>query len=281
MIVWLDGKLIEEADARIAPTDRGFLLGDGIFETLLVRNGQPVFLEAHLDRLTRGARTLGFTAPIDATAIHAVIIALLGANQLNQEPRAAVRITLTRGTGPRGLAPPKDPSPTMLIACFASSEPSQSTSVITSSVRRNEHSPSANLKALPYLDQIFAKQEAWAAGAEDALLRNTSGKLVCASAANLFLWDSNTLITPPVKDGCLDGITRRAIIDLAGKNNIDCFEESITPSTLASVHSGFLTNALVGLQSLHSVDGRALKEHRLMKILRDALREAELESLRD
>jgi len=278
MIVWLNGKLIEEADARIVPTDRGFLLGDGIFETLLVRSGQPVFLGAHLDRLTRGAIALGFTSPIDAAAIHKAIIALLGANQLNQEPRAAVRITLTRGTGVRGLAPPKDPSPTMLITCFASSEPTKSTSVITSSVRRNEHSPSANLKALPYLDQIFAKQEALTAGAEDALLLNTGGKLVCASAANLFLWDSNTLITPPIKDGCLGGITRRSVIDLAGKNDINCYEESITPSTLARVDNGFLTNALVGLQSLSSVDGRALKEHHLMKTLRNALREAERNS---
>lgn len=278
MIVWLNGKLIEEADARIAPTDRGFLLGDGIFETLLVIKGKPVFFEAHIERLTRGATALGLTSPINAAAIHQATIALLSANELADAPRAALRITLTRGSAPRGLAPPKDPSPTMLIVCFASSEPAQSSSVITSSVSRNEHSPSVNLKALPYLDQIFAKQEALAAGADDALLLNTSGKLVCASAANLFLWDSNTLITPPTEDGCLNGITRRTVIALAGKNNVDCYEESITPSTLASVHSGFLTNALIGLQSLNSVDGRALAEHQLMQKLRDALSEAELSS---
>ena len=279
MIVWLNGKLAEETDAHIATTDRGFLLGDGIFETLLVRNGKPVFLDAHCKRLTRGATALGFTSPLDATAMLEAIATLLDANKLSDIPRAALRITLTRGSAPRGLAPPKDPSPTMLIACFASSEPAQSASVITSSVLRNEHSPSANLKALPYLDQIFAKREALTAGADDALLLNTSGKLVCASAANLFLWDSNTLITPPIKDGCLDGITRRTVIALAEENNVDCYEESITPSTLASVHSGFLTNALVGLQSFSSVDGRALAEHQLMQKLRDALNQAELNSL--
>lgn len=275
MIVWLNDELIEESKARIAPDDRGFLLGDGIFETILVRDGKAVFLTQHMERLSRGAALLGFDMPIGASDVQRAIQTLLDANQLATASRAAVRLTLTRGSGPRGIAPPPNPSPSLLIACFASHDPPQQVSVITSAIRRNEFSPTAQIKALPYLDQILAKREAAAAGAHDALMLNTQGKLACATAANLFLWDSDTLITPPLGDGCLDGITRRTILTLAKQTRVGCFEESITPSTLAGVESGFLCNSLVGLQSLTEIDGRRTIEHRYMPGLRQALLEAE------
>jgi branched-chain amino acid aminotransferase len=280
MIVWLNGDLKENTNARIAPDDRGFLLGDGIFETILVRIGRPVFFDKHIARLNEGARILGFEVPYSANAISAAIEDLLGANQLTNEPHTALRLTLTRGSGPRGLAPPENPKPTMLIACFQSAQPPQSATAITSRICRNELSPTACFKALPYLDQILAKREAQAAGVDDALLLNSRGKVVCATAANLFLWDSNTLITPPIKDGCLNGITRQAVIQLAKENNIGCFEESIAPSTLTSVESGFLTNSLAGMQTLSAIDGRVLTEHKLMPSLREALSNAEQNSNR-
>ncbi len=275
MIVWLNDELVDESKARIAPDDRGFLLGDGVFETILVRDGEAVFLTQHMERLSRGAALLGFDMPVAAIDMQRSIQTLLDANQLDTASRAAVRLTLTRGSGPRGIAPPQNPNPSLLIACFPSHDPAQQVSVITSTIRRNEFSPTAQIKALPYLDQILAKREAAAAGANDALMLNTQGKLACATAANLFLWDSNTLITPPLDDGCLDGITRRTILKLAKQTGIDCFEESITPSTLASVESGFLSNSLVGLQSLTEIDGRHTIEHAHMSGLRQALLETE------
>ena len=279
MIVWLNGRLVEAAEARIDPTDRGFLLGDGLFETLLARQGQIFFAERHLDRLARGASILGIHTGYDAATLKAAMTPLLIANRLESTSRAALRLTLSRGPGPRGLLPPQEASPTVLIACFPSQEPTPSTTAITTTVRRNEFSPTANLKALPYLDQILAKREALAAGADDAIFLNTQGKVVCASAANLFLWDSDTLLTPPLSDGCLDGITRRAVIDAAQNIGVSVFEESITPSTLTNVEGAFLTNSLIGMMPLSAIDGRTLKEHGLMQPLRIALHEAEQASL--
>ncbi|PCJ69750.1 MAG: 2-keto-4-methylthiobutyrate aminotransferase [Rhodobiaceae bacterium] len=279
MIVWLNGKLIEAAEARIDPADRGFLLGDGLFETLLATHGKIIFADQHLERLAQGANVLGINIGYDAATLIGAMSSLLIANRLEGTPRTALRLTLSRGPGPRGLLPPKDTSPTVLIACFPSQAPAHSTTAITTTVRRNEFSPTSNLKALPYLDQILAKREAVAAGADDALFLNTQGKLACASAANLFLWDSNTLLTPPLSDGCLDGITRRAVIDVAQSAGIGFFEESITPATLANVEGAFLTNSLIGMMPLSAIDGRDLKEHELMQPLRAALHEAEQASL--
>ncbi len=279
MIVWLNGELTKAEHARIDPTDRGFLLGDGLFETLKAPHGQAVFADRHLDRLAHGAKILGIEINHDRATLKSAMTALLAGNALETAPRAALRLTLTRGPGPRGLLPPLESTPTLLMTCFPCAPPRLSACAITTTVRRNEFSPTANLKVLPYLDQILARREAEAAGADEAILLNTQGKVVCASAANLFLWDADTLLTPPLGDGCMDGTIRRAVIEVARHLGIECFEESLPPSTLASVESAFLTNSLVGLQSLARVDGRKLGEHKAMGQLRAALEQAEQASL--
>ena len=279
MTIWLNGKLLATEEARIDPSDRGFLLGDGIFETMAARDGKLVFADLHFDRLSRGADTLGIKLPYSIADLKSAVTSLLTENDNSAHDRVAVRLTLTRGTGPRGLAPSPDAKPTVLITWSQSPPSKESVSAIIATGRRNEFSPTANLKTLTYLDQVLARQEADAAGADDAILLNTQGKVTCSTAANLFLWDSNTLITPPLSDGCLDGTVRRMVLEIASQTGIAAFEESITPSTLANVESAFLTNSLVGLQSLTEIAERPLKIHALQSRLRDALDHAERESV--
>lgn len=278
MTLWLNGTFFTKDEARIDPSDRGFLLGDGIFETLVTYDRKIAFADLHFDRLLRGAHTLGIEIPYTIKELTSAITSLLSKVSNTTQERAAVRLTLTRGTGPRGLIPSSDAKPTVLITCASTPVPKESVSAIIATGRRNEFSPTANLKTLAYLDQVLARQEAASAGADDAILLNTQGKVTCATAANLFLWDSNTLITPPLSDGCLDGTVRRTILEIASQSGIAIFEESVTPSTLANVESAFLTNSLIGLQPLHEIAGRPLKPHALQKKLRDAFDQAERES---
>jgi branched-chain amino acid aminotransferase len=277
--LWLNGKLIAEEEARIDPADRGFLLGDGLFETMATRHGKVIFGNLHLDRLQRGADALGLEMPFDKPALMEAVSSLLVANDLAKTERAAVRLTLTRGPAPRGLVPAPGGAPTLMIACFALSAPKPSVCAIIASGRRNELSPTANVKALPYLDQIMARREAAEAGADDAIMLNTQGKIACATAANLFLWDSNMLITPPLRDGCLAGTTRHMILEVAKGAGINAFEESITPSTLANVESAFLTNSLTGIQPLSEIANRKLSLHPKQQALSDALQQAEIRSI--
>jgi len=277
--LWLNGKLLAEEDVRVDPTDRGFLLGDGLFETMAVSGGKIIFPHLHFDRLQRGADALGLEIPYDIPSLTEAISSLLASNDLAGENRAAIRLTLTRGPAPRGLAPPSNSTPTLMIACFPLPAPKAGASAIIASGRRNEFSPTANVKALPYLDQIMARREATDAGTDDAIMLNTQGKIVCATAANLFLWDSNTLITPPLSDGCLEGTTRHVILEIAKNAGIQAFEESITPSTLANVDSAFLTNALTGLQQLNAIEGRELSPHPQMDTLKAIYGDAERASI--
>lgn len=278
MTLWLNGELVAEEQARIDPTDRGFLLGDGLFETMAIRNAKIAFSDLHFDRLLKGADVLGMDVPFSIQTLTEAVSSLIAANNLNETSRAAARLTLTRGPAPRGLAPAASSTPTVMIACFALPVPKPSASAILATGRRNEFSPTANVKALPYLDQIMARREAAEAGADDAIMLNTQGKIACATAANLFLWDSDTLITPPLSDGCLAGTTRHMVLEVAKSAGIDAFEESISPSTLANVECAFLTNSLTGIQSLSEVANRKLSQHPKQQALSDALQAAETNS---
>ncbi|WOF75464.1 aminotransferase class IV [Parvibaculaceae bacterium PLY_AMNH_Bact1] len=279
MTIWLNGTLLAAETARINPSDRGFLLGDGVFETMAAHKGKLVFADLHFDRLMRGADTLGINLPYSIAELTSAATALLTETGNSNQDRTAVRLTLTRGTGPRGLVPSPDAKPTVLITCSQSPALKKSVSAIIATGRRNEFSQTANLKTLAYLDQVLARQEADTAGTDDAILLNTQGKVTCATAANLFLWDSNTLITPPLSDGCLNGTVRRKVLDIALQTGLAAFEESITPSTLANVESAFLTNSLVGLQPVREISGRPLKIHTLQNKLRTAFDQAERQSI--
>jgi len=137
MILWLNGELVPASQARIDPADRGFLLGDGLFETMLARHGRVVFLDAHLMRLARGAEAIGLALPLDPARIAAACKSLIEANGLADAPRAALRLTLTRGPAPRGLALPPDPAPTLMIAAASAGPPPASPAATIARRRHN------------------------------------------------------------------------------------------------------------------------------------------------
>ncbi len=261
MTIWLNDELVD--GTRIDPRDRGLLLGDGLFETAAARGGRLLFWPAHAARLAAGAATLKIPLRLTPEELARACAAVLEASGLREAPRAAVRLTLTRGPGPRGLTPPSDPSPTLMISASAAEPPPACMSAALASPRRNALSPTARLKSLGCLDAILAREEARARGADEALLLDTAGRLSCAGAANVFLWENDRLSTPSQDCGILPGVTRAAVLSLAARLGVEAREDHISPERLGRADGAFLTNSLIGVMPLSRIDDRPLPPHPL------------------
>ncbi len=222
--------------------DRGLLLGDGLFETVLAVDGELDALEAHLDRMAHGCVTLGLS-PLDRAAAEAAMrqaLAPLGG------ARAAVRLTLTAGSGGRGLDRPAQAAPRLFATAVASPRAEGPLRLALSSVRRNEGSPASRLKTLSYLDNVLARAEARAAGADEAVMLNGAGAVACAGAANIFWLAGQTMFTPALDCGVLAGIARARVIAAAGPLGLEVREGAFPFEDLAGADAVFLTNSLVG-----------------------------------
>jgi branched-chain amino acid aminotransferase/4-amino-4-deoxychorismate lyase len=236
--------------------DRGLLLGDGLFETMLALDGRIVAFEAHMRRLAAGCETLGLPAPaVEEVAREAQ--AALSRSGLG-EGRAAVRVTYTAGSGGRGLARPAAPSPRLFVTAAPAPLPAGPARLITASVRRNEGSRAARLKCLSYIDNVLARREAEAAGADEALMLNNAGMVACAAAANVFWLKAGRLFTPSLDQGVLDGIARREVIEEARATGVAVEEGAWPPEALAAADAAFLTNSLIGARPVAGLDGRPL-----------------------
>jgi len=253
--IHLNGRLIEESVARIDPADRGFLLADGLFETLRVYDGQPFMLEAHLARLAQGAAALGLPMP-PTEVIARAAGETLGANGFRQ---ASLRITLTRGAGQRGLLPPAKPLPTLLVVGHPLGRPPPAAlTAQISSIRRNERSPLSRLKSLAYLDNVLALREAASAGFDEALMLNAAGRLAGGSRSNLFLVLAGELVTPPPSEGVLAGIVRGAVLDLSHEAGIAAREAQLTLSDVERASEVLVCNSLLEVKPLIQVGERRL-----------------------
>ena len=256
---WLNGRMLAAGEARIDPDDRGFLLADGVFETILLRHGKAIWWEEHIRRLRHGARALGISLPWESEALTAAVAELVDANHLQEVESAVLRMTLSRGVGARGLAPMDVGAPTLLLRASAMPPRKQSLRGVTArSVRRNVASLSSRLKTLSYVDGVLAQREATASGVEAALLLNDAGRLTCAANANLFVWRDGVLLTPPLEEGCLEGIARQHLLAAARDLGLSC-QESALENSLRQEDCALLTNSLQGAVRLSELDGVALR----------------------
>ncbi len=256
MSCWLNGALRPADRAAIDPGDRGFTLGDGLFETMRVADGRPTHLGRHLLRLRAGAALLRIAVPWDDDALEAGLLATIDSEAVRD---GSARLTVSRGPAPRGVLPLPPDRPTGLItaAPAAPAAPGAPTSgpvraILCTTTRRNEFSPLSRIKSLNYLDGVLARMEAERAGAGDALLFNTRGLLAEASAANLFVLQGGRLSTPPVADGALPGIRRALLIE-----GCAAVELSLLPDALFGADAVFLSSSL-GLRAVATLDDRTL-----------------------
>ena len=252
----------------IPTDDRGLLLGDGLFETVLAVRGALVGVEAHLDRMAAGCAALGLPRLDRAEARALMAAALAGLDA----PRAAVRLTLTAGSGGRGLDRPEAPQVRMLATAAPAPAPADPADLISSTVRRNEFSPSSRLKTLAYLDNVLARAEAREAGMDEALMLNTRGDVACAAAANVFWLWGGRLFTPSLDCGVLAGTMRAQVIAAARGLGVEVAEVRSGVAELARADAVFLTNSLIGVRPVRSLDGFGLGDAALVVQLSAAVR---------
>jgi len=237
--------------------DRGFTLGDGLFETILAKDGKLAHWDLHLARLERGCQALGLPPP-DAGACHRAAEAALTEAGLGGA-RAAVRLTWTAGSGGRGLDRPPVPQPRLVATAAPSSVSAAPVRLVTSSVRRNDGSPASRLKSLAYIDNVLARREARAAGGDEAVMLNTRGEVACAAAANLFWVRARTLFTPALECGVLDGVTRGLLMARAQAQGWSVREVRAGPEALEAADAVLLTNSLTGVRAVERVDDLTLE----------------------
>lgn len=244
--------------AAIPVDDRGFLLGDGLFETLRVEGGAIRDWEAHGARLADGCATLGLPLPDPVALRAAADAALLGRNG-----RLALRLTVTAGSGGRGLDRPTEPALRILATAAPAAAPTGPTTLATVDIRRNERSPAARLKTLAYLDNILARRAAQIEGAQEAVMLNSRGEVACAAAGNLFWVAEGRLFTPALDCGVLAGITRGQVLRAARALGVEAVEARVRPRSLAAAEAVMVSNSLIGLRPAASLDGRPLPPHPL------------------
>jgi len=254
--VYLNGALVPREEAKVPAGDAGLLYGRGLFETFRARAGKAYRLERHFQRLLAGAAVLGVPVPLTLEGLHTAVRELCGRCGLED---ARVRLTVTAG--------PDGGRPTVLVqarpaAGYPPSLYERGMRATMASVRRNETSPLSRVKSLNCLDNVLAREEAQRAGCDEALLLNSRGFLAEGSARNVFAVRSAELVTPPVEDGALPGVTREAVLEIARAAGIAAREASVTLDDLLSADEAFLTSAMVGVIPLVSVNGAAVASGR-------------------
>lgn len=248
--VWIDGALRAPQDAAVSVADRGLTLGEGLFETMRWEHGAIRRFPAHWARLSAAAAALDLPLDLAPDAIHAAAQALVADHGLE---RAALRLTLTGGEGPRGLAPPAQRRAHIILSA-APLAPQGPARLITVAIRRNPGAPTSLFKTLSYLDQVAALAQARAGGGDEAVMLNPAGRAASAAAANLIvITATGEALTPSVAEGALPGVTRGALL-AAGLVR----EGLITHELLAASDAIGLSNALTGVRPALSLDGRAL-----------------------
>lgn len=263
-ITWLNGRLLPAAQALVPVSDRGFLYGDGVFETVPVYAGKPFLLRPHLHRLLDGALALRFATP---PALALLDDAAQQVVQANGSGDGVLRLALSRGAlGAEGLACTTAQPPTLAVSWspprrYAATAYVEGVDVRIATTRHPAPDGVPTwAKHANYLASILALDEARRAGATEALMLGARDTLVEAATSNLFVVYRGRLLTPPLHEGALPGITRATVMALASTLGVDAAEHTITPHLLTDCSEIFLTNSLAGVLPVRQVAGQAARQ---------------------
>lgn len=256
MVVFLNGEFVPEARAVVSINDRGFLYGDGLFETVRVFDGRPFRMAQHLERLTRGAEYLRIKLPFPPKDIQRFAAGLVAQNKM---PDAILRVTLTRGPGERGYTPAPGGTPTMVMTLHPAppldpANPPQ-WSMITSTHRIPASDALSSFKTNCKLLQVMARVEAESRNADEALLLNTNGEVAEAASANLFWIYHDKVCTVPTSRGVLPGITRAVVLEICQLLGLETNKRGIKPEALRRGEGIFLTQSARGVICVTNFDG--------------------------
>jgi branched-chain amino acid aminotransferase len=251
--VWIDGSIVSVSEARVSPFDHGVTVGAGVFETLVVVDGVPFAWRRHHERLLRSGAALGIEVPPSAE-LRAGADALLGATGLRS---GRLRVTVTAGEGPLGSGRASGPPvATVIVSPITPADPH--VDVVVAPWTRNERGACAGLKTISYASNVRALRYAAELGAGEALFENTQGFLCEATGSNVFVVSGGALRTPPEHAGCLLGVTRSLLLELAPAIGITAVEADVTVAELAGADEAFLASTTRRVQPIRAVDSVAL-----------------------
>ncbi len=272
--IWLDGKLVDEKDAKISVFDHGLLYGDGVFEGIRVYNSRVFELEAHIRRLYDSAKAIRLEVPMSRSKLISAVEKTVEANGVID---GYIRLLVTRGVGTLGLNPfvCKD-SRLIIIADNIQLYPEElyekGMKVISATTVRNH--PLAippQVKSMNYLNNILAKIEALDYEVPEAIMYNHEGYVAEATGDNVFIVRDGVIYTPPAEAGSLEGITRAVVIRLAREENLEVVEKNLTRFDLYVCDEFFLTGTAAEVIGIVEIDGRVIgdgKPGHITKLLR-------------
>jgi aminodeoxychorismate lyase len=272
MLVFLNGQFLPEAQAVVPVNDRGFLLGDGLFETMRVVGGKPFRFAQHLERMTRGADFLKIQLPFTPRELEKFAAQLIEQNKM---PDAILRVTLTRGAGERGYAFNGESKPTVVMALHAA--PSLQNHVewnlVTSSFRIPAADSLSSFKTTSKILHIMARAEANEKDADEALLINTNGEVAETTSGNLFWIYDDKICTVPTGRGVLPGITRAIVLEICQALGLQTNKRVIKPEALRNSTGIFVTQSALGIVPIMTFDGEPVVPSPLVDQISNAYNE--------
>ncbi|MGB9643191.1 MAG: branched-chain-amino-acid transaminase [Candidatus Ratteibacteria bacterium] len=269
--IYLDGKFVDEKQAKISVFDHGLLYGDGVFEGLRSYDGKIFRLYQHIQRLYKSAKAILLEIPVSMEEMAEIIKMTVKKNKLRD---SYIRVVVTRGVGDLGLDPRKCPEPTIFVIAskiklYPEEYYEKGLSVVTIATRRNlTESLNPAIKSLNYLNNILAKIEATNAGAMEGLFLNNEGYVAECTGENIFIVVENKLLTPPIFAGALDGITRDAVIQIGKEIGLDVDEKLLTRYDLYNSDECFLTGTAAEIIPVTLIDGRKIGSGKLGPLTR-------------
>jgi len=258
-IIYFNGRWLPLNRAGVSPLDRGFLYGDGVFETIRAYHGTLFQIGAHLRRFYRSARLISLKIPESGPSLETIARQVLKKNHLKN---AMVRLTCSRGVNLFGLDLPANAEPTLILMAFPLIPIDQSGYQkgikvrIVSSVRTLSDQILARVKSNNALAHILARLEAKKSGADEGILLNEKGFLTEGTVSNLFLVRNGKLLTPSEDSGILAGITRNVVISLAKKVPVPVVETRIRPQILVRADECFVTNSRIEIMPVCQINDR-------------------------
>jgi len=272
--VWLDGKLVDEADAQVSVFDHGLLYGDGVFEGIRVYNGRIFELEAHVSRFFESAKVIRLEISMSKSKIVDAVKKTVEANGIID---GYVRLVVTRGQGTLGLNPfVCEDGRIFVIADNIQLYPEELYEkgmrvISATTVRNHPLSIPPQVKSLNYLNNILAKIEALDNNVPEAIMYNHEGYVAEATGDNVFVVKDGLVYTPPVEAGALGGITRTVVIKLAKKEKLQVVEKNLTRFDLYVCDEFFLTGTAAEVIGIVEIDGRVIGDGKpgpITKLLR-------------
>ena len=251
MIIYANGKYTSQKKLTFDISDRGLLLGDGVFDTMLYQNNELTYYNDHYKRLKTAAKLLSFNFNLTNEQLKNIITNLIKKNNF-QNKQLAIRTNITRGVSKRGLDFDKSHKVGIYIKLnlIPKSLFMKSIKLGIANIRRNSTSPISQNKTLNYLDNVIEKNRAAKNGYEDAIFLNINEKVSCTTTSNIFYVQKNKIYTPPLKDGVLNGVMREQFL----KKKIATTQTTSLNNLLKSDYI-FLTNSVFGIRPVKTISG--------------------------